>query len=120
MDPRPAAIKLVDQDIRRALRFLPKDGQTRYAWVRVAVSSELWELFYPPLSFIVPEDPIHIVAFWDTEKKELHSWCVTEWGRENEAARQRTALSLEPFGVALAPAEVDEFLDITAPSQEAK
>lgn len=110
-DSRAAIVQLVEQDMRRALRYLPKvEGDTvgRAAWVRTRVSQQMWEMFYPSLSFISSEDEaITLMSWWrkTAEVWQLERWCVVLEVPDG-LTKRRTEFTLTKFGEALAPTEV--------------
>lgn len=72
----------------------------------------MWELFYPPLSFINEDDVINIVVVWDMKADKLVFWCVIDEREVNDIVIQRTTAATEPFGMALAPSEMNAPLDL--------
>lgn len=126
MDSRPAVIELAKQDMRRTLRLLPKHviqaPSTDSAWVVTAVTAQMWDLFYPSLSFIETDtDPIFLWSLWKkVEVKLTETRTTTEWRMEcwcvgrlqdNKLLRS-SSMATAPFGEALTPSEelTDEIL----------
>lgn len=112
-DPRPAVIELVEQDMRRALRYLskPVDVPGRKAWAKAQVTAEMWNLFYPELSFVESDQEIiDVLALWEYRDGWQHRrWCVVQHlGVADQVVARRTEFASEKFGEALTPLEIAE------------
>ena len=67
-EPGPAIKAMIKQDMDRSKAWvLKKHGPPPEGyglWTRIAVSKEMWELFYPAAPWMDPDNPIHVLVLW--------------------------------------------------------